>query len=139
MLKKFCEKREIPMNVPWEKLTDEQRKDVIEGEGTWHGGKFPGVRKWFEWLETRTYKMHVRVLLARYRSYDVCEACSGKRLSPESLMHRVGDLDLAAWHSLELRAAWAKLEEVRPLTGQGTMARAELIGRLGYLTRVGIG
>ena len=139
VLKKYCEKVGIPMNVPWEKLPEDQRKQVIAGEGTWHGGKFPGVRKWFEWLETRTYKMHVRVLLARYRAYDVCEACSGKRLSPESLMHRVGDLDLAAWHGLELRDACARLEAIRPLTGQGSMARAELIDRLGYLARVGLG
>ena len=139
VLKKYCDKVGIPMNVPWESLTDAQKKQVIEGEGTWHGGKFPGVRKWFEWLETRTYKMHVRVLLARYRAYDVCQTCDGKRLSPDALMHRVGDLDLAAWHSLELRDAVNRLEALRPITGQGSMARAELIERLGYLTRVGLG
>ena len=139
VLKKFCEKRDIPMNVPWEKLTDEQRKAVIDGEGSWHGGKFPGVRKWFEWLETRTYKMHVRVLLARYRAYDLCATCDGKRLSPDSLMFRVGDLDLAAWHGLELREARARLDKVKPVTGQGAMARAELIERLAYLERVGLG
>ena len=43
---------------------------VLDGEGTWRGGKYPGVRAWFKWLESRTYKMHVRVLLARYRAYD---------------------------------------------------------------------
>jgi excinuclease ABC subunit A len=139
VLKKFCDKREIPMNVPWEKLTEEQRKAVIEGEGTWHGGKFPGVRKWFEWLETRTYKMHVRVLLARYRAYEVCATCDGKRLAPDSLLFRVGDLDLAAWHGLELREARARLDEVKPVTGQGAMARAELLERLTYLERVGLG
>ncbi len=139
VLKKFCAGAEIPMNVPWADLTEAQREAVIAGQGTWHGGKFPGVRKWFEWLETRTYKMHVRVLLARYRAYDVCKACDGKRLSPEALMHRVGDLDLAAWHNLELRDARARLDAVKPLTGQGTMARAELIERLAYLERVGLG
>ncbi|MEZ4311347.1 MAG: ATP-binding cassette domain-containing protein, partial [Polyangiaceae bacterium] len=139
VLKKFCERAGVPMNVPWAELTEAQREAVIAGEGSWHGGKFPGVRKWFEWLETRTYKMHVRVLLARYRAYDVCKTCDGKRLSPEALMHRVGELDLAAWHNLELREARARLADVKPVTGQGAMARAELIERLAYLERVGLG
>ncbi|MBK8254594.1 MAG: excinuclease ABC subunit UvrA [Polyangiaceae bacterium] len=139
VLKKYCDKVNIPMDVPWGKLTEAQRRGVIEGEGSWYGGKFPGVRKWFEWLETRTYKMHVRVLLARYRAYDICQTCSGKRLSNDSLMYRVGGLDLAAWHTLELRNARASLAEVNPTTGQGAMARAELMERLSYLERVGLG
>jgi hypothetical protein len=50
-----------------------------EYAGTWSGGKYPGLRAWFKWFESRTYKMHVRVFLARFRSYDPCATCSGKR------------------------------------------------------------
>jgi len=139
LLKKFCEKHEIPIDRPWHTLTDAQRALVIEGEGTWDGGKYPGVRAWFKWLETRTYKMHVRVMLARYRAYDLCHVCQGKRLSPESLLYRVSGLDLAAWHGLEIRAAQRRLGSFEAETGQGEIVRKELFQRLSYLEKVGLG
>ncbi|MFS8071688.1 MAG: excinuclease ABC subunit A, partial [Byssovorax sp.] len=98
-----------------------------------------GVRAWFKWLESRTYKMHVRVLLARYRAYDLCHVCHGKRLSPESLIYHVAGLDLAAWHGLELRTAHRLLGELVPVTGQGEIVRKELFQRLSYLQKVGLG
>jgi excinuclease ABC subunit A len=139
VLKKFCERKEIPLDLPWAQFTEAQRTMVLDGDGSFHGGKFPGIRAWFKWLETRTYKMHVRVLLARYRSYDICDACQGKRLSPESLRYRVGDLDLASWHGLELRDARARLTALTTNTGQGEIVRKELEQRLAYLERVGLG
>lgn len=139
VLKKFCERKAIPMDVPWAQLSEAQRTMVLDGDGSFHGGKYPGLRAWFKWLESRTYKMHVRVLLARYRSYDLCEACDGKRLSPESLRYRVGDLDLASWHGLELRHARARLASLQTTTGQGEIVRKELEQRLAYLERVGLG
>ncbi len=138
-LLKFCEKKKIPIDRPWRDLTPEQQEAVLAGEGTWHGGKYPGVRAWFKWLEGRTYKMHVRVLLARYRSYDLCKACNGKRLSPASLLHHIGGLDLAAWHALELSDARARLDALVATTGQGEIARKELAQRLAYLEKVGLG
>ena len=63
---------------------------MLEGEGKWAGGRYPGVRAWFQWLETKTYKMHVRVLLSRYRAYEICSTCDGKRLSKTSLAYQVG-------------------------------------------------
>ncbi|TKD12036.1 excinuclease ABC subunit UvrA [Polyangium fumosum] len=139
VLRKFCEKKGIPLDVPWKEFTEAQRAQVLDGEGSFHGGKYPGVRAWFKWLETRTYKMHIRVLLARYRSYDPCATCDGKRLSPESLLYRVGGLDLASWHGLELREARALLDRLKATTGQGEIARKELAQRLSYLERVGLG
>lgn len=139
VLRKFCERKSIPVDVPWSELDEAQRAMVFDGEGSFHGGKYPGLKAWFKWLESRTYKMHVRVLLARYRSYDLCEACQGKRLSPESLRYRVGDLDLASWHGLELREARRRLNELKTTTGQGEIVRKELEQRLGYLERVGLG
>ena len=138
-LLKFCERKGIPVDQPWRDLTPAQRAAVLEGEGSWRGGKFPGVKAWFDWLGTRTYKMHVRVLLARYRAYDPCEACGGKRLSPASLLYHTGGLDLAAWHALELSEAKARLDALQTTTGQGEIARRELQARLGYLERVGLG
>ena len=139
LLAKFCTRKLIPFDEPWGDLSDEQRALVLDGEGSWHGGKYPGVRAWFAWLEGRTYKMHVRVLLARYRSYDPCAVCGGKRLSPQALGYRVGGLDLAAWHALELSDARARLDALATTTGQGALARRELCERLAYLERVGLG
>ncbi len=139
VLKKYCERKGIPFDAPWSALSEEQRNLVLDGECSFHGGKFPGVKTWFKWLESRTYKMHVRVLLARYRSYDLCDVCHGKRLSPESLRYRVGDLDLASWHGLELREARSRLASLTTTTGQGEIVRKELEQRLGYLERVGLG
>jgi len=139
MLKKYCEKHDIPMDRPWRELTAVQQTAVLEGEGSWKAGRYPGVRAWFKWLETKTYKMHVRVLLSRFRAYDLCTECGGKRLSRASLAYHVAGLDLGAWHSLEIRAARRLLAGFALRGGHGALAQKELLARLGYLERVGLG
>jgi excinuclease ABC subunit A len=139
VLAQFAKRSSIPLDEPWGKLTEKQHRMVIDGEGAWRGGKYPGLRAWFQWLETRTYKMHVRVFLARFRSYDSCATCGGKRLNESALGYRVGGLDLAAWHALELGEAKRRLDALSVHTGQGDLVRRELSSRLGYLERVGLG
>src|SRR6185295_15818978 len=78
---------------PWRDLSPEQRAWVIDGEGSWRQRKWYGVARFFKWLESKAYKMHVRVLLSKYRSYDACPACGGARLRPESLLWRLGSLE----------------------------------------------
>ena len=90
-LLKFARKRGIPIDTPWRDLTDAERAWVIEGEGEWTKNVWYGVRRFFAWLETKAYKMHIRVLLSRYRSYTECSACRGARLKPEALLWRVGN------------------------------------------------
>ena len=92
-LMRFAKQRGVPVDVPWRDLTREQRAWVIEGEGSWRQRKWYGVARFFKWLESKAYKMHVRVLLSKYRSYDACAACGGARLRPESLLWRLGTLD----------------------------------------------
>jgi excinuclease ABC subunit A len=138
-LAKLCKRHGIPLDQPWGSLSEKQRDLVLNGDGSWDAGKFPGVLGWFRWLETKTYKLHVRVLLARYRSYDVCRACDGKRLNASALAYRVGGRNLAEWHTLEIRAARQRISELTTRTGQGELARRELESRLSYLERVGLG
>ncbi|HEY3493241.1 MAG TPA: excinuclease ABC subunit A, partial [Polyangiaceae bacterium] len=138
-LLKLCARHKVPTDVPWGKLSERQRDVVLNGDGSWHAGKFPGVLGWFKWLEGKAYKLHVRVLLSRYRSYDPCRVCSGARLNPTALAYRVGGRHLAEWHALEIRAARKLISELRTQTGQGEIARRELESRLGYLERVGLG
>ena len=91
----FAHRRGIPTDVPWAELTEADRRWVLEGEGDWHDDPrqrvWYGIRSFFDWLEGRSYKMHVRVLLSRYRSYDPCPDCGGARLKDAALDFRVGD------------------------------------------------
>ena len=95
-LMRFARKRGIPVDVPWKDLTRKQQRWVLDGEGDWDAGVWYGVRRFFEWLETRSYRMHIRVLLSRYRAYNECTACAGARLKPEALLWRLGSRDNAA-------------------------------------------
>lgn len=83
----------IDLTSPWRDLSEKDRRWVIEGADDWSGDwkhEWYGIRRYFEWLETKSYKMHVRVLLSRYRSYEPCPACAGARLEGESLAWRYG-------------------------------------------------
>ncbi|MGP1517668.1 MAG: excinuclease ABC subunit UvrA [Ottowia sp.] len=84
----------IPLDTPWAQLTPAQRQWVIEGaphyqQGQWNR-QWYGMRRFFQYLESKAYKMHIRVLLSKYRSYTTCPACCGARLKTESLLWRVG-------------------------------------------------
>ncbi len=83
----------IPRDTPWSQLTQAQRDWVINGSPHWNGNwnkQWYGVRRFFEYLESKAYKMHIRVLLSKYRSYTPCTACGGARLKTEALLWRLG-------------------------------------------------
>ncbi|MBK6004922.1 excinuclease ABC subunit UvrA [Ramlibacter ginsenosidimutans] len=91
---KYAESAGIPRDTPWYKLTPEQKEWVIHGapnyrEGNWNR-QWYGVKRFFEYLESKAYKMHIRVLLSKYRSYTPCETCGGARLKTEALLWRLG-------------------------------------------------
>ena len=86
----------IPRDTPYYKLTAEQQNWVVHGSPNWNGKwnqHWFGVKRFFEYLETKSYKMHIRVLLSKYRSYTPCHTCGGARLKTESLLWRVGSKD----------------------------------------------
>src|ERR1017187_2305968 len=95
-LVKYANKRGIPLDTPFRSLTQAERKWVLEGEPEWKSwrlswpGTWYGVRKFFDWLETKAYKMHIRVLLSKYRAYTPCPACEGARLKHDALLWRLG-------------------------------------------------
>jgi excinuclease ABC subunit A len=93
-LMRHAELAGIPRDTPWNKLTPEQKHWVIDGnpsykEGQW-GKMWYGVKRFFAYLETKSYKMHIRVLLSKYRSYTTCPVCNGARLTTTALIWRVG-------------------------------------------------
>ncbi|HEY0201710.1 MAG TPA: excinuclease ABC subunit UvrA [Burkholderiaceae bacterium] len=119
-LMRHAESAGIPRDTPWSKLTQEQRRWVIEGtpnykEGNWNK-QWYGIRRFFAYLETKAYKMHIRVLLSKYRSYTPCPACGGARLKLESLLWRVGTQDDAdavlppAKRFLPVGAQWSRAQ-----------------------------
>lgn len=92
-LEKYAARKGISLDVPFEQLTPEQLKWVWDGDPDWSGKwqtQWYGVKHFFEWLESRAYKMHVRVLLSRYRSYVRCEDCGGSHLKQSALLWRYG-------------------------------------------------
>jgi excinuclease ABC subunit A len=92
-LMRYAAKAGIPRDTAWSELNDAQRDWVINGSPDWNGkwqSHWYGVRRFFEYLESKAYKMHIRVLLSKYRSYTPCETCGGARLKTESLLWRLG-------------------------------------------------
>ena len=92
-LMRHAEAAGIPRDTPWYKLTPEQQGWVINGSPSWNGKwsqHWFGIKRFFAYLESKAYKMHIRVLLSKYRSYTPCETCGGARLKLEPLLWRLG-------------------------------------------------
>ncbi|MGV3771630.1 MAG: excinuclease ABC subunit A, partial [Verrucomicrobiales bacterium] len=105
------------------------------------------VKGYFKWLESKAYKMHVRVLLSKYRCYVTCPECDGKRFKPESLLYRtpekLGRLSLADFYQLSVKKAVQFIDAIKPKkTGAPDaihVALEEVQNRLNYLEEVGLG
>ncbi|WP_397534003.1 excinuclease ABC subunit UvrA [Roseateles sp.] len=97
-LLKYAGEAGIPRDTAWSQLSPAQRDWVINGSPNWNGNwnkQWYGVKRFFEYLESKAYKMHIRVLLSKYRSYTECPACAGARLKTEALLWRMGSKALA--------------------------------------------
>jgi excinuclease ABC subunit A len=95
-LLKYAGEAGIPRDTAWMQLSPAQREWVIEGAPDWKGNwnkQWYGIKRFFEYLESKSYKMHIRVLLSKYRSYTPCHACGGARLKLEALLWRLGSKD----------------------------------------------
>ncbi len=147
-LEKLAPKRGIPLDVAYRALTAEQKRWVMQGDDDWVSWKksgkthWYGVKRFFDWLETKAYKMHIRVLLSRYRAYTPCTTCNGTRLKEESLLWRVDGLTLHEMMLMpvdKLRERFMALEIPKPLDEATELLLGEIRSRLGYLGQVGLG
>src|SRR5262245_9101381 len=147
-LEKYAKKRGVPLDTPFRELTEAQRKWVLEGEPEWVSwrkswpGTWYGVARFFRWLETKAYKMHVRVLLSRYRAYTPCAACGGARLKPEALLWRIEGLnvhDMMLQPVERLRDFFDRLSLPAPLDEAAELLLTEIRARLRYVCEVGLG
>ncbi len=131
----FCRRQKIPTNIPFKKLKAAHKNAIIKGTSTYYG-----IDGLFRWLESRTYKMTVRVFLARYRSYDVCRDCSGTRFKDETLLYRLGGQNIAQIYAMNVEQAhnFFKTLPVSPRDEAGQLVLEEVRNRLNYLRDVGL-
>lgn len=107
----FCRRHRIPWKTPWRELSDQHKKWILEGrEGE---KKYFSVQEFFRYLETKTYKMHIRVFLSRYRGYVLCPLCLGNRLKAEALAVKVSGKNIAELSHLPLEELSAFFENLR--------------------------
>ncbi len=130
-------KHGVDVDKPFGELSEEELEFVLNGNG-----EFPGIYGFFEWLETKKYKIGVRVFLSRYRGYVRCHACGGTRLRPEALYVRVNGATIADVSAMTISEARRFFDELRLSEFEEEIAASilrELRNRLGYLEDVGLG
>jgi excinuclease ABC subunit A len=172
-LLRACAREEIDINAPFDELPKADQDFVVEGERRsgeytdedYEHDRWYGVRGFFRWLESKTYKMHVRVLLSRYRAYVTCPKCKGGRYQPEALNYKieaavfpsrrraVADDRRDGAHRAPLRLTLPEFQarsildardllraiDVSPNDKTAQMLRDEICSRLNYLCEVGVG
>jgi len=135
-MRRFCKQEDIPTNVPFNQLPRPQQRAITEGKGTWGG-----VRGFFEWLETKKYKLHVRVFLSKYRGYTLCPECHGGRLRQEARDVFVGARTLPEVSALSIKDAATFFERLELTSEQTAIADKvlfEVRRRLRFLVDVGL-
>jgi len=156
-LMKAARRRELDTTCPFEELSKADQNWVFYGEqpgadgeelakeGLWYG-----IKGFFDWLESKSYKMHVRVLLARYRNYTICPDCQGGRYQPATLNFRYDGKTLPELQALPIDELLATIERAGAGTGRrGKAANGkadlatetlvkEVTSRLRYLVEVGL-
>jgi excinuclease ABC subunit A len=135
-LKRYAKQADIPLDVPWIELEDEQRERVLNGEG-----KFLGVRGFFNYLERKKYKLHVRVFLSRYRGYSLCSACNGTRLRLEARQVKINGRNICEVCSLTVEDSLKFFEQVKLSPEESEIAARllqEIRERLRFLNEVGL-
>src|SRR5215213_5839396 len=135
-LKQFCRAEKISMTVPFNQLSKSDQQAIVEGRGDWGG-----VRGFFDWMETKKYKLHVRVFLSKYRGYTLCPDCGGGRLRQEARDVKVGDHTLPQICALSIKDAAEFFETLELTTEQAAIADKvlfEVRRRLKFLVDVGL-
>jgi excinuclease ABC subunit A len=145
-LERAARKRGVDIHKPFEDYSDADRKWLIEGtrddpEEAYNRGEWYGVRGFFKWQESRSYKMHVRVFLSRYRAYTECMDCGGGRLKKEAHNFRIGEHTLADLWRLPVSDLHPLVQSWPLKDGDhaAAMLRDEIASRISYMDRAGLG
>jgi len=135
-LKRHAKAAGVPLDVPWRELSSEQQEWVLNGED-----KFPGVRGFFQYLERKKYKLHVRVFLSRYRGYSICPECGGARLRREARQVKIEGKNICEVSALTVEGAAAFFETLNLRPEEAEIAERvlqEVRERLRFLNDVGL-
>jgi excinuclease ABC subunit A len=135
-LKRFAKQAGIPMDLPWYDLSPEHQRLVVDGEG-----RFGGVRGFFNHLERKKYKLHVRVFLSRYRGYSVCSTCNGARLRTEARQVKINGKNICEICSMTVEQAAQFFSQVTLTAQEAGIAEKlleEIQERLRFLNEVGL-
>jgi excinuclease ABC subunit A len=135
-LKRFARQAGIPLDIPWFELDPEHQRQIIDGER-----RFSGVRGFFQHLERKKYKLHVRVFLSRYRGYSVCSTCNGTRLRPEARQVKIDGKDICQVCSMTVEDAARFFDQIGLTPQQAAIGEKLLIeiqDRLRFLNEVGL-
>lgn len=145
-LERCARQRGVSFVQPFDEMSKEDQDWIVDGDGgdpeiAWEMKSWYGVRGFFDWLEARAYKMHVRIFLSRYRSYTTCRVCKGGRLQPEALNFKVEGRTLPEFWKLSIDDLLAFLERLNAREGDrtGEMLLDEVRNRLRFLQEVGLG
>ncbi len=135
-LKRFARQAEIPLDVPWYELDAEQQRLIVDGDRG-----FGGVRGFFQYLERKKYKLHVRVFLSRYRGYSPCSACGGTRLRVEARQVKIDGRNICQVCSMTVEEAahfFGRLTLSAQQVAIADKLLTELRERLRFLNEVGL-
>ena len=128
--------RGIPTDIPFKNLSQAEKKFVLDG-----GDGYYGVKGFFDWLQTKKYKVQVRVLLSRYRKYIPCPACRQMRLNPQALSVKIEGLSIGEIVRMTVRQAHQLFKKLRLSPYQQDVAEKlvhEIQNRLNFLLEVGL-
>ena len=135
----------VDLDTAFEDLPKSDKEWILYGDGgdpesAWEIGSWYGVKGFFDWLQSRSYKMHVRIFLSRFRSYTKCGTCKGTRLQPEALNFRVNDKTLPDLWQMSVDELLPFAEDFETPNGDSTaeLLKREVCSRLSYLDRVGL-
>ncbi len=135
-MRRYARAAGVPLDVPWQDLSAEEQEFVLHGDG-----KFGGVSGFFEYLERKKYKLHVRVFLSRYRGYSQCPDCHGLRLRREARQVKIGGRDICQVSAMTVEEATRFFAQVVLTRQEADIAGRlleEINDRLRYLNDVGL-
>jgi excinuclease ABC subunit A len=99
-LKKRAAELGVKMDVAWRDMPFEMQEIVLRGKGS-----FEGVWGFFTQLDRKKYKLHVRVMLSKYRGYAECPDCRGQRLRAEARAVRLNNKNICQASALTIAQA----------------------------------
>jgi len=135
-MKRFAKQEGIPLDVPWAEMEPDQQELILDGDG-----EFLGVRGFFQYLERKKYKLHVRVFLSRYRGYSTCSDCRGSRLRLEARQVKINGRNICEVCAMTVEEAakfFAEVQLSEEEAAIGERLLEEIRERLRFLNDVGL-